>query len=141
MSGLIPANPVVGNKGIVLKIAIGVAAAVEYDGHAKNVRLTSSDKDESDLSFKEAAEGATKDYALAHQWVYNRKPNKMANNGLKYQRIDAGLREQLRQKWNRPVLWPIGVGLLVVGLSLLPAVRVYRRREGAGALVQEQGVA
>ncbi len=29
-----------------------------------------------------------KDYTLAHAWVFNRKPNKMANNGLKYQRID-----------------------------------------------------
>ena len=29
-----------------------------------------------------------------HAWVYNRKPNKMANNGLKYQRIDPQLRER-----------------------------------------------
>ena len=31
-----------------------------------------------------------KDYSLAHQWVYNRKSNKMANNGLKYQRDRSG---------------------------------------------------
>jgi ABC-type transport system substrate-binding protein len=80
-----------------------------------------------------------KDYALAHQWVYNRKPNKMANNGLKYQRIDPALRESLREQWNRPVLWPVGVGLLIVALSLVPALRVYRRRERAGALAQAQG--
>jgi oligopeptide transport system substrate-binding protein len=82
-----------------------------------------------------------KDFALAHQWVYNRKPNKMANNGVKYQRIDPALREMLREKWNDPVLWPMGVGLLVVALCLIPAVRVYRRRERAGALVQQPDAA
>jgi ABC-type transport system substrate-binding protein len=82
-----------------------------------------------------------KDFALAHRWVYNRKPNKMANNGVKYQRIDPALRETLREQWNRPVLWPVGVGLLVVALSLVPAVRVYRRRERAGALVEQPDAA
>ena len=38
----------------------------------------------------------------AHQWVHNRKPNKMANNGLKYQRIDPLLREQLRRRVEPP---------------------------------------
>jgi ABC-type transport system substrate-binding protein len=78
-----------------------------------------------------------KDFALAHQWMHNRKPNKMANNGLKYQRIDVAQRERLRREWNEPVLWPIGVGLLVTALVLVPAVRVYRRRERAGALQHE----
>jgi ABC-type transport system substrate-binding protein len=74
------------------------------------------------------------DYGLAHQWVTNRKPNKMANNGLKYQRIDPLLRERLRAEWNRPVLWPLGLGAAVLALMLLPAVLAYRRRERAGAL-------
>ncbi|HZR02625.1 MAG TPA: ABC transporter substrate-binding protein [Burkholderiales bacterium] len=75
-----------------------------------------------------------KDFALAHQWVYNRKPNKMANNGLKYQRIDPLLREQLRAQWNRPVLWPFALAVLVLGAVLWPAYRSYRRREQAAAL-------
>jgi hypothetical protein len=75
-----------------------------------------------------------KDFGLAHQWVYNRKPNKMANNTLKYQRIDAALRERLRDEWNRPTLWPIGLLVVVLVAALLPAVVVYRRRERAGAL-------
>jgi oligopeptide transport system substrate-binding protein len=34
----------------------------------------------------------------------------MANNKLKYWRVDAVLREQLRHDWNHPVLWPLGLG-------------------------------
>ena len=77
-----------------------------------------------------------KDYSLAHQWMHNRKPNKMANNTLKYQRVDANLRERLRQQWNQPVLWPLGLlGLVMLG-GLLPAIGVYRRRERAAGLVR-----
>ena len=75
-----------------------------------------------------------KDFALAHQWLYNRKANKMANNGLKYQRLDPALRERLRQRWNGPVLWPIGLAALALAAGLLPAASVYRRRERAAAV-------
>jgi hypothetical protein len=68
--------------------------------------------------------------------VYNRKPNKMANNGLKYQRIDPRLRETMRAVWNRPVVLPILVLLAVLVLALLPALLSYRRRERASAKLQ-----
>lgn len=57
-----------------------------------------------------------KDFVLRHSWVYNSKPNKMANNSLKYLRIDASQREAMRKQWNRPVWWPmlLGVFLLIV---------------------------
>jgi ABC-type transport system substrate-binding protein len=76
------------------------------------------------------------DFVLAHQWMYNRKPNKMANNGLKYQRLDPMLRDRMREEWNRPVLWPIALGLALLAGTLLPALSVYRRRERARAVVQ-----
>lgn len=79
-----------------------------------------------------------KDYSLAHQWVYNRKPAKMANNGLKYQRIDPPLRETLQAQWNRPIVWPVLVAVAVLALAITPAVVVYRRRERAGALTPVQ---
>ena len=72
------------------------------------------------------------DFTLAHAWVYNRKPNKMANNNLKYQRIDAQLRETMRARWNSPVLWPLLAALAALVLGLIPAVLSYRRRERAG---------
>jgi ABC-type transport system substrate-binding protein len=70
-----------------------------------------------------------KDYGLSHQWVYNAKPNQIARNGLKYQRIDPALRESKRIEWNRPVVWPMAlIGVLTLALSL-PAIASYRRRE------------
>jgi ABC-type transport system substrate-binding protein len=70
-----------------------------------------------------------KDYSLQHAWLFNRKPTKVGNNTLKYQRVDADMRERLRAEWNRPAIWP----LLVVLLGLLAAAGLvayaYRRRE------------
>jgi oligopeptide transport system substrate-binding protein len=74
-----------------------------------------------------------KDYALQHAWIRNRKPNQIANNGLKYQRLDPALRERMRRAWNEPVLWPVLAIAAVFGISLVPAVRTYRRRERQAA--------
>jgi ABC-type transport system substrate-binding protein len=74
-----------------------------------------------------------KDYSLHHAWVHNRKPNQMANNGLKYQRIDAALRKKMQRQWNRPVLWPVAALALVLALSIFPAITAYRRRERQAA--------
>jgi ABC-type transport system substrate-binding protein len=72
-----------------------------------------------------------KDYSLHHGWIGNLKPNNMARNGLKYQKIDAGMRARLRTEWNRPVLWPLGLAMLVLVASAAPAVIGWRRRERA----------
>ncbi|MDP2805632.1 MAG: ABC transporter substrate-binding protein [Gallionellaceae bacterium] len=56
-----------------------------------------------------------KDYVLRHGWLHNSKPNKMANNYLKYLRIDSQQRDKLRKSWNQPMLWP----LLLSGITLL----------------------
>ncbi len=70
-----------------------------------------------------------KDFVLYHAWYQNAKSNLMANNTLKYKRIDPVLRRVERRAWNQPELWPLGVvgGLLV--LILLPALVSYRRQE------------
>jgi oligopeptide transport system substrate-binding protein len=72
-----------------------------------------------------------KDFVLSQSWVHNSKPNKMANNSLKYLRIDAIQREALRKKWNKPLLWPlwlVGIGLLAFGWWLWHSLR---QRENA----------
>jgi ABC-type transport system substrate-binding protein len=69
-----------------------------------------------------------KNFALYHHWYKNLKPNLMANNQLKYTRIDAAERAQKRAAWNKPVLWPLWVMGGVAVLMVLPAIRVYRRR-------------
>jgi ABC-type transport system substrate-binding protein len=69
-----------------------------------------------------------KDFLLFHGWYKNLKPNLMANNRLKYTRIDTADRAEKRQQWNSPIFWPLAlVGGMFV-LMLIPAVNAYRRR-------------
>jgi ABC-type transport system substrate-binding protein len=70
-----------------------------------------------------------KEFALRHAWYHNAKPNLMANNTLKYRRVDPQLREQLRQDWNKPVVWPLLLIVLLIVLAIVPAIIGYRRHE------------
>ncbi|WP_374090909.1 ABC transporter substrate-binding protein [Methylomicrobium lacus] len=69
-----------------------------------------------------------KTFSLYHGWASNLKPNLMANNRLKYIRIDPVKRAELRRQWNRPVLWPLAAAGALVVLLFAPAVSAYRRR-------------
>ena len=75
-----------------------------------------------------------KSFSLRHEWYRNFKPNLMANNGLKYLRIDGALRAARRQRWNQPVYWPLGLAFAGLLALIAPAWRVYRRRQGSAAL-------
>ena len=75
-----------------------------------------------------------KDFTLHHGWIQNVKPNHMARNNLKYERIDTALRSQKRREWNRPVLWPVLLIMAVVVASAVPALRAYRRKERMAAV-------
>ena len=55
----------------------------------------------------------------------------MANNTIKYRRIDAQQRIELQQSWNKPILWPLSVLLLALVLLLLPAWLMYLRKKHA----------
>ncbi|MHB1084338.1 MAG: ABC transporter substrate-binding protein [Thiobacillus sp.] len=70
-----------------------------------------------------------KSFGLRHGWVHNVKPNLMANNTLKYRRIDPALRATRRAEWNHPVLWPIGLLVGAVVVVIAPAVIAWRQRE------------
>jgi ABC-type oligopeptide transport system substrate-binding subunit len=74
-----------------------------------------------------------KAFSLYHSWYHNVKPNLMANNTLKYRRLDPGLRERKRNEWNQPVVWPVGGLLLVLLASSIPALVAFRRRERSAA--------
>lgn len=74
-----------------------------------------------------------KDYSLRHVWLKNRKPTKVGNNTLKYQRIDTVQRDAMRREWNRPVLWPLLLLAGVLFVLALPAVVSHRRREQSAA--------
>ncbi|MDP2178404.1 ABC transporter substrate-binding protein [Methylicorpusculum sp.] len=68
------------------------------------------------------------DYVLHHGWYTNVKPNLMANNRLKYHKIDPVKRKESRQQWNAPVFWPLGLFLLLLVGLIIPAVIAYRRK-------------
>ncbi|MGZ8163497.1 MAG: ABC transporter substrate-binding protein [Methylobacter sp.] len=69
-----------------------------------------------------------KNFGLYHGWYNNLKPNLMANNRLKYTRINTAVRAEKRQQWNKPVFWPLGLAAILLVLMLMPAVNAYRRR-------------
>ncbi|MFA5372540.1 MAG: hypothetical protein WC298_11275, partial [Sideroxydans sp.] len=62
-------------------------------------------------------------------WLHNVKPNIMANNRLKYWRVDSTLRGQLRRAWNQPVRWPLWLGTIALLLFGGWMWRVLRQRE------------
>ena len=78
-----------------------------------------------------------KRFGLYHVWYQNIKPNLMANNTLKYAKVDPILRARLRREWNRPRWQPLAILAALLILGTLPAVAAYRRKErgtGVGAI-------
>jgi oligopeptide transport system substrate-binding protein len=75
-----------------------------------------------------------KSYGLEHSWVFNRKPSTVANNTMKYTRIDPVLREARRLEWNRPVRWPLFAGVALLLALAWPAWRHWKRSEQARAV-------
>jgi hypothetical protein len=78
-----------------------------------------------------------KQFVLYHDWYYNAKPNLMANNVLKYKRIDPQLRERNRAEWNKPLVWPLCLIALLLLVSVIPAIVGYRRHENQRVQVAE----
>ena len=69
-----------------------------------------------------------KQFSLYHAWNKNVKPNLMANNTIKYRRVDAQQRVVMQQQWNKPILWPLSVLAGGLVLLLLPAWLLYRKK-------------
>ncbi len=69
------------------------------------------------------------EFSMHHDWEHNVKPHPMENSSLKYWRIDHEKRENYREKYNKPVLWPLGLMLALVVIITVLAVRLYRQRE------------
>ncbi len=67
-------------------------------------------------------------FTLHQRWLSNAYPNQMANNTLKYLRLDPADRQAARIAWNRPVLWPLAlIGSLLTFLVVPGWLAVYRR--------------
>ncbi len=74
-----------------------------------------------------------KNFALFHSWLGNAKVNEISDNKLKYLKVEPARREALRREWNQTVLWPIILILILFIVSIVPAIRTYRRRERMAA--------
>ncbi|MBW2221965.1 MAG: ABC transporter substrate-binding protein [Deltaproteobacteria bacterium] len=71
------------------------------------------------------------DFLLYHKWVFNAKANTMANNTLKYLRIDPVIRESKRIAWNQPNYLPIILFVGILLIATLPAIFVVARNRKA----------
>ena len=69
-------------------------------------------------------------FTLAHSWVKNLKPNSMANNTMKYIRIDPVKRAELRARWNKPRVMPVVAFIGVLVVLTVPAIIKVSRRLG-----------
>ncbi|TAN63037.1 peptide ABC transporter substrate-binding protein [bacterium] len=67
-------------------------------------------------------------FGLYQGWLDNVKPNAMANNELKYYRIDAVKRKALRVRWNSPVYWPVAVVVAVIAAGIVWTALSARRK-------------
>jgi len=70
-----------------------------------------------------------KNYVLQQSWLSNVKANVMANNKLKYWRVDAKQRDALRREWNQPMLWPLWIGAVMTVVFGVWLWRSLRQRE------------
>ena len=80
-----------------------------------------------------------KSLALSHAWYTNVVPNAMANNTLKYKRVDATLRVKKQKEWNQPVLMPLVLVVLFVLLMIVLLRRIYNHRQNR-VVFQEESV-
>ncbi|MDX1352209.1 MAG: ABC transporter substrate-binding protein [Thiomicrorhabdus sp.] len=72
-----------------------------------------------------------KSLALYHSWYKNVYPNALANNTIKYKRIESQQRYQKQQAWNQPVIWPLALVVLILLLSIWPLKKAYQKRQSS----------
>ncbi len=67
--------------------------------------------------------------ALYHSWLKNVWPNALANNTLKYRRIDTQSRYEQQKVWNQPVTWPFIFVVVILLVSIWPLTKAYQNRQ------------
>ncbi len=72
-----------------------------------------------------------KSLALSHAWFKNVLPNAMANNTLKYKRIDAKTRAEKQKEWNQPVILPLILFFIFILLAGFLLHKIYVNRQKA----------
>lgn len=61
-------------------------------------------------------------YILNHKWMHNVKQHPVTGPWSKYYSIDTEMRDEKRKSWNKPILWPLFIGLALLILFMVPAI-------------------
>jgi oligopeptide transport system substrate-binding protein len=69
------------------------------------------------------------EYLLGHSWLKGVKPFGLSVSTTKYLSVEPEARQKMRSLWNHPILWPLGLALLVLGALVVPLVRTYQREQ------------
>ncbi|WP_309500061.1 ABC transporter substrate-binding protein [Sulfurovum sp.] len=76
--------------------------------------------------------------ALFHEWYQNVLPNAMANNTLKYKRVNAQLRASKQKEWNQPAILPLIAFVFFLVIMGFALHRVYQNRQKAVIKKEEE---
>ncbi len=80
-----------------------------------------------------------KSLTLYHSWYHNVWANPLANNTLKYRRIDYEERVRKQALWNQPVIWPLILFGILIVLAFFALMRTYRLKQKTVVLPQKVG--
>lgn len=64
-------------------------------------------------------------FVLKHGWMQPSKPLAVGNNNLKYLSLDPKSRLDSQIRWNKPMLWPMAVIIILLLLAVIPVVMSY----------------
>jgi ABC-type transport system substrate-binding protein len=69
-------------------------------------------------------------FVLNNKWMQNYKPHGISQATLKYQNIDTEMRSRMRREWNQPIVWPLGLVLVLSLLVMIPGYLAFKARQG-----------
>lgn len=73
-------------------------------------------------------------FTLTQSWVSHFLASSIVIGTLKYIAVDVPARNTLREAWNEPILWPLGLFILLLMLFIAPVCFAYFKKEQQRAL-------
>lgn len=70
-----------------------------------------------------------KTFTLYHHWYRRTKPNDIANNTLKYVKINPTKRLAAQRNWNTAIFWPFYLVLIILLVLIIPVYLGYRTKQ------------
>lgn len=69
-----------------------------------------------------------KQFSLKQAWLSSTKPMTIGSGNVKYLHVNPQQRANSQKQWNQPILWPLGLLLLIFLATVLPIVIAYQKR-------------